>query len=92
MLYNLYMKLWATLHTDKQITASCRCSSSEQDAAEAIAECLGEACKTLDISEPVWLKKHARELVAFRRTKFFAHDFIDSVNFDYMEIEYTLDD
>ncbi len=40
-----------------------------------------------DFSEPVWLKKHARELSSFRRTKFRPDDFVDKVNFDYLEIE-----
>ena len=86
------MKLWATLHNDKRITASCRAESSEQNTADAIAECLGAVCREFDISEPVLLKKHARELVAYRRTRFFPDDFIDPVSFSKMEIEYSLDD
>ena len=92
MLYNLNMKFWATLHHDKQIIASCRAESREENLAEAISECLGLACRELDVSEPVMLKKHARELVSYQRTRFFPDDFIDPVPFGWMEIEYSLDD
>ena len=45
--------------------------------------------KELDIAEPVWVKKHAVELSRYHRVKFLPADFIESVDFDWLEIEFT---
>ncbi len=48
-------------------------------------------CKELDLSHPVVLEKHLREIVGFSRTTFRASDFIESVDFDKLEIELFAD-
>ncbi len=52
---------------------------------------LVELCKTLDLPAPIWLSKHESEYARFRRTSFKPEHFIESVEFDAMEIEF-LDD
>ena len=82
------MRIWVTLHRNNKIIARTDASSEIYDPADALLECLEQAYKALDISEPVWVSKHAKDLANFGRTKFFPGDFIDPVNFDYMEVEY----
>ena len=65
---------------DKQVTESCL-RDDPQDA-------LAEACQKLDISRPLWLDKNQREWEEFGQTRFLPDDFIDSVNFDRLEIEF----
>lgn len=50
-------------------------------------EILTELCKPLDLSRPVLITKHIRELLQFRRTVFYPTDFMESVDFDRFEIE-----
>ena len=49
---------------------------------------LYEACKELDLSQPIWLNKNERDWLNFAMTTFKPEDFIDSVYFDSMQISY----
>jgi len=65
---------------DKQLTEPCL-RDDPQDA-------LAEACHKLDISRPLWLDKNQREWEEFGQTRFFPDDFVDTVDFDRLEIEF----
>lgn len=55
-------------------------------------KCLKEICQKLDISVPVWLKKHDQEFSQFKYVTFYPQDFIDEVDFDKLEVELIDDD
>lgn len=86
------MRVWGTIITDNKITASATGSSEKSDPAEALMESLEQIYKALDLAEPVWVSKHARELSRFGRTRFLPADFIEPVTFDRFEIEYIIDE
>lgn len=48
---------------------------------------LSAVCDALDLSKPIVCAKHHAEIKAFRRTVFYADDFVDGVDFDTLEIE-----
>ena len=52
---------------------------------------LRELCREMDVPAPMWLPKNEREYDQFHRTAFTADNFIESLRFDRMEIEF-LDD
>lgn len=80
-------RLWLRVTKDHKIvrqeTAPCQWGQ-ERDV-------LVELCKQLDLPCPIWLSKHENEYDRFRRTSFQPEHFIESVDFDRMEIEF-LDD
>ena len=49
---------------------------------------LEAACRQLDISRPIWLDKHTREWDEFGQTRFLPDDFLESVDFQRLEIEF----
>ena len=51
-------------------------------------DALEESCRKLDISRPIWLDKHEREWEEFGQTRFLPDDFLESVDFQRMEIEF----
>ncbi|NMD37307.1 MAG: hypothetical protein GYA87_01340 [Christensenellaceae bacterium] len=53
-----------------------------------VEETLYCALKELDISQPIWNIKHKKEWNNFGLTRFKPNDFIDNVNFDFLEISY----
>ena len=55
------------------------------DSSEQLLE---EACRKLDIARPIWLDKHEREWEEFGQTRFLPDDFLESVDFQRMEIEF----
>ncbi|MDD3831448.1 MAG: hypothetical protein PHW00_02190 [Clostridia bacterium] len=48
---------------------------------------LQEMCHTLDVPTPLLTKSHYRNLAEFNFIKFLPRDFIESVDFDYMQVE-----
>ena len=52
-----------------------------------LEEILRKICYHFDISTPILLKANYNHFVKFNNLKFFPSDFIDSVDFRYMEIE-----
>ena len=83
------MKVWASLHKNNTTISRVTRESELSDASEALMDCLEQIYKELDIAEPVWVKKHAVELSRYHRVKFMPVDFIESVDFDYLEIEFS---
>lgn len=80
-------RLWLRIIKDHKIatqeTEPCRWGEEKN--------VLTEMCKRLDLPNPIWLNKHETEYARFRRTAFKAEHFVESVDFDALEIEY-LDD
>lgn len=65
---------------DKQAVEPC----TRDDPRQA----LEEACHRLDVSLPLWLEKNQREWDSFGQTRFLPDAFLESVDFERMEIEY----
>lgn len=86
-------KLWAKKFTKNHLTDSIVVKSNENiTTSEKKDKCLKEICQKLDLSVPVWLKKHTLEFSEFKYVTFYPHDFIDEVDFDKLEIELIDDD
>lgn len=48
---------------------------------------LSAVCDAFDLSKPIICAKHHAEIKSFSRTVFFPDDFVESVDFDTLEIE-----
>lgn len=46
---------------------------------------LDELCYTFDLSKPVWLKSNQEDFIRHARTRFTRDNFIDSIDFDYLD-------
>jgi len=85
-------KLWARkIKTNKIISSFVVKNKEEISLEEKKVKCLKEICQKLDISVPIWLKKHEFEFSQFKYVIFTSQDFIDEIDFDKLEIE-LLDD
>ena len=84
------MKVWASIHKNNRIILRASAESQLSDTADALLEALEIIYKELDIAEPVWVSKHARELSKYQHTKFKPEDFLEPVSFDFLEIEFVV--
>lgn len=83
------MKIWGIIRSDQRIEKDIVIEFDNQKR-EEIREwdkIIGETARALDLSRPVILQKHIRELLSFSRTVFKPADFMESVSFDKFEIE-----
>ena len=53
-----------------------------------MAQALSQALAKLDLSRPLWLDKNQKEWDDFGQTRFLPDAFLESVDFERLEIEY----
>lgn len=81
-------KLWAKKIKNNRIDTSFVVKNKDNiSLEEKRIKCLDQICKTLDLSLPVWLKKHETEFLQFKSVVLYPEDFIDETDFDKLEIE-----
>ena len=51
-----------------------------------IFQALEELCYAYDLSKPLWLDKNIKDFKRHDKTRFSQDNFIDSIDFDYLEI------
>ncbi len=87
------MRIWATIRNGHRIQSDAiiETSHTKREQIDDWPALIGEACQALDLSRPVILKKHLKELHDFSRAVFKAEDFMEPVNFQRFEIEVLSD-
>lgn len=87
------MRLWGIIRKNLKITAQAVSDTEHQGDwnEKDLHAALESMCLELDLSRPIVLFKHAKEMSKFGRTVFKSPDFIEAVDFDTYEVE-LLDD
>lgn len=83
------MRVWAKVITEQKIRRDAigeypTATAYDQEVWEEI---IHDLCQQLDLSRPVLLGKHYRDLKQFSRVVFKPDDFMESVEFDRFEVE-----
>ena len=50
------------------------------------------ACYAFDLSEPIWLDSNVAEFNRHSKVRFYQDNFIDSIDFSYMDIQVIVED
>ena len=83
------MKIWGKTRVNNStvlqgtVTIHVKSAYDVEDWSEPFAK----LCHDLNLSRPVILSKHVRDLEQFGHTVFYPADFLEPVNFDRFEIE-----
>ena len=51
-----------------------------------VFQALSEVCEQFDLSNPIWLDSNINEFKRIGRTRFNADNFVESIDFDYLDI------
>ncbi|MDO4835593.1 MAG: hypothetical protein Q4B07_03950 [Clostridia bacterium] len=83
------MRIWAKTIQHQKIQSEVvrEFSLARPSDLEGWMPVLHELCQALDLSRPVVLEKHVRELDQFSHTVFRSSDFMEPIRFDRFEIE-----
>lgn len=83
------MKVWGRIRKNNKTIDECVVEISEKSVEEISdwTEPIGELCHELDLSRPIILQKHIDDFNKFSHTYFKPRDFVESVDFDRLEIE-----
>ena len=67
-------------------------ASPELNRTKKIFTALDEICYAFDLSKPIWLDHNIAEFKRIDKTRFTSDNFIDPINFDFLEIQVIEED
>ena len=82
-------RLWAKIITSGKIVKNMTIENSDSslNRTKKIFHAIDEACYAYDLSKPLWLDKNISEFKKSSKTRFTKDNFVDEIDFDFLEIE-----
>lgn len=81
------MKIWAKTVVDEKITRDLIYEYEDVRNLDEFVSVLQEICGLMDIPTPVATYVNFNHFVLFNNTKFKPRDFVESVDFDFLDVE-----
>ena len=86
-------RLWAKEWKDSRLIRDIVIEDSSDDTrTHKIFRALDEICYAFDLSKPIWLEKTIKEFKKHDKARFTQDNFVDSIDFDYLEIHVIEED
>lgn len=82
-MFRLWGKIWKDNHLIKDTVI---CDESDDTRTHKIFHALDEICYEFDLGKPIWLDSNIDEFGRRAKTRFSADNFVESIDFDYLEI------
>ncbi len=77
-------RLWVRLMKRHRVERDALIECEHENAEEALRDLL----PALDLSQPMWLPRHRQDWEEYSLTRFRPEHFVESVDFDYMEVSF----
>jgi len=88
-MFRLWIKEIYDNHLVKDITIS---DDSNDSRTHKVLQSLEKGCASFDLSVPIWLECNISEFKKVSKTRFTKDSFIESIDFDYLEIQVLEED
>ena len=62
------------------------CDDRQETRTHKVFHCLEQICYELDLGNPIWLDTTVRDFKKHSKTRFYQDNFIEQIDFDYLEI------
>ena len=86
-------RLWAKEFKDNHMLRdTVVCDDSDDTRTHKIFHALDTVCFEFDLSKPIWLDNTVSEFQRHAKARFYADNFVDSIDFDYLEIHVIEED
>lgn len=82
-MFRLWGKIFKDNHLLRDITI---CDDSDDTRTHKIFNALDRICYEFDLSKPIWLDSTINEFKRHAKARFYQDNFVDSIDFDYLEI------
>ena len=87
------MRIWIKVFDNTRMLAS---ETIEDDSNETrthkIFAALEEACNRLDLGKPIWLDSNIEEFKRMAKTRFYQDNFVEEIEFDFLELHVLEED
>lgn len=81
-------RLWAKEFKDNHMIRDLVIEKDIDDTrTHKIFQALEEVCYDFDLSKPIWLENTIEDFKRHDKARFYQDNFVDSIDFDYLEIE-----
>lgn len=86
-------RLWAREFRDnRMIKDTVICNGENDTRTHKVFDAIEKICYEFDLSKPIWLDSTVEEFRRHSKVRFHQDNFIDSINFDYLEIQIIEED
>ena len=86
-------RIWAKIFKDNRLVRDLTVSNSRPDTrTHKIFQAMDEICCQLDLETPIWLDSTITEFKRHDKVRFTQDNFIESIEFDYLEIHVIEED
>lgn len=87
-------RLWVKIIDSGKIVKNMTIANSDSslNRTKKIFHAIDEACYAYDLSKPLWLDKNISEFKKSSKTRFTKDNFVDEIDFDFLEIEVIEED
>ena len=86
-------RLWGKIFKDNRMLKDAVITDDSVDTrTHKVFRSLEELCLEFDLSKPIWLEKTVTDFKRHDKARFYADSFIDSVDFDFLEIHVIEED
>jgi len=86
-------RLWAKIFKDNHLLQdTVICDSSNDTRTHKVFRALDEACYQFDLSKPIWLDSTITDFKRHSKARFSQDNFMESIEFDFLEIQIIEED
>ena len=86
-------RLWGKVFKDNHlIKDQVIIDSTDATRTRKIFSGLNELCYSFDLEKPIWLDSNIEEFQKVSKTRFYQDNFIETIDFDYLEIQVIEED
>lgn len=87
-------RLWAKVFKDNRMLKDRMVINNDQtlNRTKKVFESIDELCYEFDLSKPIWLDSTISDFQKHDKTRFYQDNFMDSIDFDYLEIQVIEED
>lgn len=86
-------RLWAKEFKDNHLLQDMTVENGNEDTrTHKIFQALEEVCYAFDLGKPIWLDSNIEEFKRHAKTRFTQDNFVESIEFDYLEIHVIEED
>lgn len=86
-------RLWAKIFADTRLVKDIVICNDEDDTrTHKIMKALDNACYEMDLSKPIWLDANIRDFKRLSKVRFSQDNFIEEIDFDFLEIQVIEED
>ncbi|MCM1257016.1 MAG: hypothetical protein NC307_04100 [Roseburia sp.] len=80
-------RLWAREFKDNRMLRDMTvCNDKEDTRTHKVFGALDEVCYAFDLGKPIWLDKNIADFKRHAKTRFSQDNFVEEIEFDYLEI------